>query len=197
MKTKKNVFSPHWGGFCAQKLYYLSNYCNFMINNNTSVRSKFMHVRSHLNLCARAHAHSLEGTLPYSTTIQREATFDRSKFAPISQYTATVMIEVQKTLHKLNVANLVSYFPRLVGCVSDAVAMTTAIIEFSFLSFHSVSLSKVAGFALSTYLISRTPLTRLKATSFLLHQLNPHSPTQSSSPAFESSILCFLSIFLF
>ena len=33
-----------------------------MLNNNMSVRRKFLRVRS-LSLCARAHAHSLEKTL--------------------------------------------------------------------------------------------------------------------------------------
>ena len=37
--------------------------------NNTSVRSKFMRVRSVWNLCALAHAHSLEGTLTTSKSV--------------------------------------------------------------------------------------------------------------------------------
>ena len=38
---------------------------------NTSMRSKFMRVRSLWNLCARAREHSLEGTLPTNHVIDR------------------------------------------------------------------------------------------------------------------------------
>ena len=38
VKTKKKVFSLNWSGFCAREVYCLSYYCNFMINNSTSVQ---------------------------------------------------------------------------------------------------------------------------------------------------------------
>ena len=45
-KTEKKGLRPEMGGFCARKVYCLSYHCNLMINNNMSVRSKFMRVRS-------------------------------------------------------------------------------------------------------------------------------------------------------
>ena len=58
VKTKQNkkFFNLIWSGFCVRKVYCLSYYCNFMINNNMSVRSLW-------NLCARTNAHSLEEIL--------------------------------------------------------------------------------------------------------------------------------------
>ena len=51
--TAPKVFTQKWGVFCVRKVCP-SFYCNFMINNNMSMRSKFMRVRSLWNLCARA-----------------------------------------------------------------------------------------------------------------------------------------------
>ena len=43
---KRGIFTLNCGGFCARKVYCMSYYCNFTINSNVSVRSKFMRVRS-------------------------------------------------------------------------------------------------------------------------------------------------------
>ena len=56
LKNKK-VFSLNWSDFCC-----LSYYCNAMVNNNKSVRSKFMRVHTAQSLKS-VHLHSLEGTL--------------------------------------------------------------------------------------------------------------------------------------
>ena len=45
-KKKNKVFSLNWSGFCARKIYGLPYYCNFMINNNMSVRSKLTCMQS-------------------------------------------------------------------------------------------------------------------------------------------------------
>ena len=53
--------------------------CNNICGRNICVRSKFPYVRSSQDLCACVHMHSLEGTLPPSSSLKRHFTNSHSE----------------------------------------------------------------------------------------------------------------------
>ena len=61
-ETQKRSVQPELERFLRLKNFCLSFYCNFMINNNMSVRSKFMRVRSLLGIGGHGTLQKYRGT---------------------------------------------------------------------------------------------------------------------------------------